>query len=223
MPRSLRSHARERMILTISPMDLGGSLDLQVDPAEAERRKRARLVQINTLVVPQLRLLGFALVAIAALLHNALIYPGWDAFVWRDWLRLVLTFAIYSAVTWYLLYLFYEDARRFVDLGTVFLACDMTMFSVTIAYTGAERSWMFFLPLFRVVDQTGTTFRRALAFAHLAPLCYAAVLADAVLRGHRPIAWGPEAAKLIFIYIGSIYIAMIARAADERHRRASEV
>jgi two-component system, sensor histidine kinase len=204
-------------------MDLGGSLDLQVDPAEAERRKRARLVQVNTLVVPRLRLLGFALLATAAFLHNALIYPGWDSFVWREWLRLVATFAIYSAVTWYLLYLFYEDARRVVDLGTVFLACDLSMFSVAIYYTGAERSWMFWLPLFRVIDQTSTTFRRALAFAHLAPLCYGAVLADAVLRGHRPIAWGPEAAKLIFIYIGSIYAAMIARTGDERHQRSSEI
>jgi PAS domain S-box-containing protein len=204
-------------------MESGGSFDLQVDPAEAERRKRARLVQLNLLVVPRLRLTGFVLVAAAALLHNALVYPGWDAFSWAGWLRLVATFAIYSAVTWYLLYLFYEDARRFVDLGTVFLACDMWMFSVAVYFTGAERSWMFFLPLFRVVDQTGTTFKRALAFAQLAPLSYAAVLADAVLREHRSFDWRPEIAKLIFIYIGSIYIAMVARAGDERHRRSSEI
>jgi PAS domain S-box-containing protein len=204
-------------------MDVGGSFDLQVDPAEAERRKRTRLVQINTLVVPRLRLIGFVLVAAAALLHNVLIFPGWDAFVLRDWLRLVATFTIYSALTWYLLYLFYEDAQRFIDLGTVFLACDMGMFSAAVYYTGAERSWIFFLPLFRVVDQTGTTFRRALAFAHLAPLSYALVLAIAVLRDHQQFPWTPEIAKLIFIYIGSIYIAMIARNSDERHRRASEI
>src|SRR4029453_11498644 len=120
-------------------------------------------------------------------------------------------------------YLFYEDARRVVDLGTVFLATDMAMFSVAISYTGADRSWMFVLPLFRVVDQTGTSFRRAMAFAHLAPFCYAAVLADAVIRSHRDIAWGPEIAKLIFIYIGSIYIAMIARGAGGRHQRSGEV
>jgi len=204
-------------------MDPGGTFDLQVDPAEADRRKRTRLVQINTLVVPRLRLVGFVLVAAAALLHNALIYPGWDAFVWRDWLRLVATFAVYNAVTWYLLYLFYEDARRYLDLGTAFLACDMWMFSVAIAVTGAERSWMFFLPLFRVVDQTGTSFRRALAFAQLAPLSYAAVLADAVLRAHRTIDWPPEIAKILFIYVGGLYISVIARAADERHQRSSEI
>jgi PAS domain S-box-containing protein len=204
-------------------MDLGGTLDLQVDPAEAEKRKRARLVHINVLVVPRLRLIGFVLVAAAALLHNLLIYPGWDLFSLRDWLRLVATFVVYSAVTWYLLYLFYEDARRYVDLGTVFLACDMWMFSVAVYYTGAERSWMFFLPMFRVVDQTGTSFKRALAFAQLAPLAYGAVLADAVLRGHRTIDWPPEVAKLVFIYIGSLYIAMVARASDDRHRRSAEI
>jgi PAS domain S-box-containing protein len=204
-------------------MNLGGSLDLQVDPAEAERRKRARQIQINTLVVPWLRLLGFAGVLAAALLHNALVYPGPAGFAWTPWLRLAALTVVYNAVTWYLLYLFYDDTRPHVDLGTVFLALDMGMFAITIHYTGAEHSWMFFLPLFRVVDQTGTSFRRALAFAHLAPLVYAAVIADAVLRQHRTIPLTPEIAKVVFIYIGSLYIAMIARTGDERHRRSSEI
>jgi len=204
-------------------MNLGGSLDLQVDPVEADRRKRVRLVQLNTLVVPQLRLLGFALVAASALLHNALIYPGWDAFSLVSWLRLVAILAVYSGATWYLLYLFYEDSGPAIDLGTVFLACDMWMFSVVVYFTGAEKSWMFFLPLFRVVDQTATSFKRALAFAHLAPLSYGLVLADVVWREHRAIPLTPEFAKLLFIYIGSLYIAMIARTGDERHRRSSEI
>src|SRR5262249_29560518 len=102
-------------------MNLGASLDLQVDPAEAERRKRARLVQLNTLVVPKLRLLGFAGVAAAALLHNAFVYPGPEAFTWAPWLKLVATLLVYNGATWYLLYLFYEDARAHVDLGTIVL------------------------------------------------------------------------------------------------------
>src|SRR5262245_59409851 len=118
-------------------MNLGGSLDLQVDPAEAERRKRARLVQINTLVVPRLRLLGFAGLLAAALLHNAFIYPGPGAFAWTPWLQLLATVAVYSAASWYVLYLFYEDARAYVDLGTTFLACDMALFSATVYFTGA--------------------------------------------------------------------------------------
>ena len=163
------------------------------------------MVQLNTLVVPRLRLLGFAGVAAAALLHNAFVYPGVAAFTWTPWLKLVATLLVYNATTWYLLHLFYEDARGHLDLGTVFLALDMWMFSVCIHFTGAEHSWMFFLPLFRVIDQTSTSFRRAVAFAHLAPLSYAVVVLDVVWRQQRAIPLTPEIAKVLLIYIGGLY------------------
>ena len=73
----------------------------------------------------------------------------------------------------------------------MFLAADMWLFSLVIYVTGAERSWMFFLPLFRVVDQTTSSFRRALVFAHLAPLSYLAVVLYVMLVGHRTIPVGP--------------------------------
>ena len=204
-------------------MTRGASLDLQVDSAEAERRKRARLVQLNTLVVPRLRLVGFALVLAAALLHNALIFPGLQAFSLAGWLRLVAGVTVYCLVTGYLLYLFYEEVQPHFDLGTVFLGTDMWMYSVVIYMTGAERSWIFFLPLFRVVDQTATSFRRALIFAHLAPLSYGVVLIHVAIADGRSFPIAPEIAKLIFIYIGSLYTAMIARTGDDRHQRASQV
>jgi PAS domain S-box-containing protein len=205
-------------------MNLGGSFDLQVDPAEADRRKRARLVLLNTQVIPRLRLLGFIFVAACALVHNAFIYPGPEAFSWTSWFRLAGIVGAYSVVSWYLLYLFYEDARRFnVDLGVVFLASDMAMYSVAIHYTGAQHSWIFFLPLFRVLDQTTTSFKRALAFAHLAPLSYAVVILYAVFVKHQHVPAAPEVSKLLFIYLGSLYIALIARTGDERHRRSSEI
>src|SRR5579871_2256589 len=159
-------------------MSVGGSLDLRVDPAEAERRKRARLVYLNSRVVPKLRLLGFAGAALAALLHNAFIYPGVADFTWAPWLRLVATLLVYTLGSWYLLHLFYEDARPHFDLGAVFMGFDMWVFSACVHFTGAEHSRLFFLPLFGVMDQTATTFRRAFVFAHLAPLSYEAVPLD---------------------------------------------
>jgi len=90
--------------------------------------------------------------------------------------RLALAVGGYCAVSTYLLYLFFADLRARFDLGTAVLAADLAMFSLVIYATGAERSWIFFLPLFRVADQTSTSFRRALLFAHLAPLSYAAVI-----------------------------------------------
>src|SRR5450759_3094555 len=152
-------------------MNLGGTLD-----PEADRRKGARLVQLNTQVIPRLRLLGFVFLAAGALLHNAFIYPGLDGFSWTAWVRLVAYLGVYSLATWDLLYLFYEETRPSLDLGAVFLASDMGMFSVAIYFTGAEHSWIFFIALFRVVDQTSTSFKRALAFAHLAPLTYLSLI-----------------------------------------------
>src|SRR3954468_9164378 len=102
-------------------MNLGGSLDLQVEPAEAERRKRARMVQLNTLVVPRLRLLGFALLSLAALLHNACVSPGLAGLSWTPWGKLVAALLCSGLISWYLLHLFYEEARPALDLGRVFL------------------------------------------------------------------------------------------------------
>ena len=204
-------------------MNSGGPFDLQVDPAEAARRKRARLVQLNTQSIPRLRLLGFALVALCALLHNAFVYPGPEGFSWTPWLRLAAITGVYSLATWYLLYLFYEVLRTSVELGTSFLAADMAMYSVVIYYTGAQHSWMFCLPLFRVVDQTTTSFKRALAFAHLAPFAYAAVVLYVVLAGHESVSPLAELSKVLFIYAGSLYIALIARTGDLRHQRSSEM
>ncbi len=204
-------------------MNLGGTFDLQVDPAEAARRKRTRLVHLNTRVIPQLRALGFGFVLACALLHNAFIYPGPETFSWSPWFRLAAIVGVYTLASWYMLYLFYEDLSATLDLGTVLLATDMAAYSVVIYFTGAQHSWIFFLPLFRVMDQTTTSFRRALAFAHLAPASYAAVVVYVVLARHEAIVPAAEIAKILFIYLGSLYIAAIARTGDERHRRASEI
>jgi PAS domain S-box-containing protein len=204
-------------------MNLGGTFDLQVDPAEADRRKRTRLVQLNTQVIPRLRLIGFIFVAAGALLHNAFIYPGLDSFSWTAWLRLFAILSVYSLASWYLLYLFYEDARNTFDLGTAFLAADMAMYSVTVYYTGAQHSWIFFLPLFRVMDQTTTSFRRALAFAHLAPLSYAFVVLYVLMVKHETVSATAEVSKVLFIYFGSLYVSLIARTGEERQRRSAEM
>jgi PAS domain S-box-containing protein len=194
--------------------------ELQPGTAAAERVKRERLVRLNTVVIPRLRVIGLALMLAGVLLHNQMILgqPMWAA-----WGRLSLIVAGYCAASTYLLHLFFADVRGRFDLGGAFLAADLAMFSLVIYATGAERSWIFFLPLFRVADQTSTSFRRALLFAHLAPLSYVAVILQVMLVDGRTIPLGPEVAKLLFIYTGSLYIAIIARTADERHERMSKV
>ena len=125
------------------------SWQLHVDVEEADRRKRERVVRLNTVTVPKLRVLGYGLVSITVLLHNYFTFGTAD---WSAWMRLNAALALYCAISWYLLHLFYADLRKYFDLGVVFLALDLWMDGVAIYASGAEKSWLFFLAVFRVVE-----------------------------------------------------------------------
>jgi PAS domain S-box-containing protein len=196
------------------------SWELYVDPQEAERRKRERVVRLNTVTVPKLRVLGFGLVSLTVLLHNYFVNGAVD---WAEWQRLNLAIALYCTVSWYLLHLFYSDLRKYFDLGVVFLILDLWIDGLAIYASGGEKSWLFLLPIFRVVDQTAISVRRALFFAHLAPLTYAGVVAHIILLDGRDIPLGPELAKITALYTGSLYTAMVARNAERRTQRTSQV
>jgi hypothetical protein len=56
------------------------------------------------------------------------------------------------------------------------LGGDLLVWTSVLYLTGAEQSWLFFVLLLRVADQTQTTFRRAIAFSMWATACYAAML-----------------------------------------------
>jgi PAS domain S-box-containing protein len=208
-----------RLKQLFAPPDPDG-FDLQLDPLDAERRKQHRLIRLNTVVVPRLRILGFALNALCVAGHNYFILGEVS---WTAWLQLTGILAAYCAVTWYLLHLFFADLRKYVDLGVVFLALDLWVIALVIYASGAERSWLFFFPLFRVIDQTPLRFHRTLAFGHLAPLAYLSVTAYVVFHDGRQIPLGPELAKAFFIYLGGMYVAFVARAAETRFRRTTKV
>ena len=196
------------------------SFELHLSAEEADRRKRERVIRLNTVIVPRLRVLGYALVSLTVLLHN---YFAFGDPHWRVWLRLNAALAIYCALSWYLLHLFYADLRKHFDLGVVFLAIDLWIDGLAIYASGGEHSWLFFLAVFRVVDQTPISTRRALAFAHLAPLSYLGVVVHIMWIEGRDIPLGPELAKLTVIYTGSLYTAMVARFADRHTRRMTQV
>jgi PAS domain S-box-containing protein len=193
---------------------------LHLDVHEAERRKHERVVRLNTVTVPRLRVLGYGLVSLTVLLHNHFAFGAID---WPAWLRLNAALGIYCALSWYILHLFYADLKKYIDLGLVFLVTDLWFDGLAIYASGAEQSWLFFLAVFRVVDQTPTSMRRALVFAHLAPLSYLGVVVHAIWIDGRSIPLAPELAKLTVIYTGSLYTAMVAKSADRRTRRMTQV
>jgi len=192
--------------------------DLALDPTEIESRRRERTWRLAAIDLPLLRLGGSVLLSIAVYVNNRFLVPGTTM---RGWMLVSAVVAVYATVSWALLVVF---LRRHPprDLTLAVLAGDVVVWTFAIYHTGAEASWLFFIPLLRVADQTQTTFRRALAFALFATLCFAAMLGWVVAVDQRPLAPAATLAKLLFILMAGIYIALAARTAEARRARLTE-
>ncbi|HEY2151871.1 MAG TPA: ATP-binding protein [Vicinamibacterales bacterium] len=183
------------------------------DEDESNQRKLARERHFHVVEIPILRLLGFLIVTVLALIHQAFV-PGEPSGA-----PIVLGAVVvsYSLVSWAVLYKWFDKTR--VRLGTLFLSLDVFAFIFAIYFTGAEKSWLFFLLFIRTADQANTTFRRALGFAQLSVAAYALLLAELVFVEHRAIAWPPEIFKLLILFGANAYVALTARTAERLRAR----
>lgn len=193
-------------------------LDVALDPAEIESRRRERTWRLATVDLPLVRLAGSILLSIGVYINNRFLVAGTTM---RGWMLATAVVAVYAAASWVLLLVFLRR-RPPRDLTLLTLAGDIVVWTFAIYHSGAEASWLFFIPLLRVADQTQTTFRRALAFALFGTLCFAAMLGWVVLVDQRPVAPAMAAGKLLFILMSGIYIALAARTAEARRARLTE-
>jgi signal transduction histidine kinase/CheY-like chemotaxis protein len=137
------------------------------------------------------------------------------------WLRGSAALAIYALVAWLVVIAGYRltPPRDFTVAG---FAGDMVVWTYVIYSSGAEQSWLFFILLMRVGDQTQTTVRRCLAFALFGTFCYAAMLAWVVLVDGRPVVLPEAIVKTAFILISGFYLALAAGTAERRRARLTE-
>lgn len=186
-----------------------------IDPCDIEQRRRERQWRLGAVELPLVRLAGSVLLALAVYVYDVWIAPVPSLQGWA----VVTTIAfVWAAVSWAALthWLRREPPR---DLTVVALTGDLVVWTLAIYVTGAESSWLFFILLLRVADQTQTTFRRALRFALLAVLSYVTMLAWVALVDGRPIPLPLEGAKLAFLLLGGLYVALAARTAEARREQ----
>ncbi len=191
--------------------------DIELDPLAIDTRRREREQQLAGVELPLLRIAGSVLLSLAIYLHNRWVVPRPIGL----WLQATIVLAIYAALSWLVLRFFLRRERP-RDLTPYALAGDLLIWTFAIYCTGAESSLLFFILLLRVADQTQTTFRRALAFALMATVCYAGMLLWVGLVDGREVLGKPEIAKLIFICFGGVYISLAARTAENRRARLKE-
>jgi signal transduction histidine kinase/ActR/RegA family two-component response regulator len=185
-----------------------------LDPETTAEEKRRREHHFHTVEVPRLRLLGIALLTALVVLHEGFAGGGWQLPV-----KIGVVLLAYALASWAALRVWFDRARPSVNLGTLFLAVDIPVFVWVIYETGADNSWLFFLLYIRVADQTNTTFKRALAFSHVAVGSYLLLVLYLAWFEHRPISWPAEALKLLILYAANLYVALTARTAERLRAR----
>ncbi len=183
---------------------------LELDPQKIAQRKEKAEYRLNVIQFPVLRLLGFALISFFILVHN---YYVFKVFFWTPFLQFSSIAFSYSLFSWAILYLFFGKTGKF-DLGLLFLTTDIFIFVLAIYFSGAYKSLLFFLLIIRVADQTSTSFKRVLVFAHVSILAYIAMLFYIVHFENRSFPFSLEIPKLCCIYFASLYISLTARTAE---------
>jgi two-component system sensor histidine kinase/response regulator len=189
-----------------------------IHPEDVERRRRARAHRLAVDEIPLLRAVGSAFISFGVFLNNRYLL---DEPSLTPWLAITCVLAGYCIVSTILLRSFYEKALPY-DLSLFFLIVDVPIWTLAIYASGAERSWIFFILLIRIADQTQSTFRRCLGFVALSTLCYAAMLLWVALVDERPMAMLPALVRVIFVAIGGVYIALVARTAETRREQMGD-
>lgn len=181
-------------------------MDSAATQQELSGTSLARHERLQTVVVPQLRAIGFLAVAILCGLHHALISADTtDAGL----LVFLASTAAYNLVSWLILKLFYSSSKTF-DLGQVFLHTDLLMWAWAIYVTGSEKSWLVFALMLRAADQAPNGFRVVVRYAHLGPAVYVALLLYLYFGEHRALNWSAEAVKVAGLYFANVYISATA-------------
>jgi signal transduction histidine kinase/CheY-like chemotaxis protein len=188
------------------------------DPVAARQQRRARFERFQTIDVPRLRVVGFFLNAVGVILHNWLVFGEFSAARSAVIAGVLVGYALIARLIIKLAW----HRVQWADIGDVFLVIDLVLLGYVVYVSGGERSLLYLVFLARPADQVATTFRRALFFAHLAPLSYLALLVFMQQVEHHQFSWAVEWAKVLFLYLMSMYIAFTAKSAEARRNKLTE-
>jgi two-component system, sensor histidine kinase and response regulator len=202
----------------INTMTRDSSNAVAIDPLEIEARRRERRWRLGAIELPLVRIAGTVFLSLAVYVHNVWILPTPTL---HGWAATTLVAVGWAAITWAALAYFLRREPP-VDLTIVALTGDLVIWTYAIYHAGADSSWLFFILLLRVADQTQTTFRRALGFALFAVLCYASMIGWVMAVDHHAIPSGVELAKIAFLLLGGFYIALAARTAERRRAQLTD-
>jgi signal transduction histidine kinase/CheY-like chemotaxis protein len=191
--------------------------DIAIEPQEIEERRRERNWRLAGFELPLLRAVGSVFLSLGVFLNNTYLV---DQQSLRPWALVTGISFAYAALAWIVLRVALRHEPP-IDLTIATLAGDFLIWTFAIYESGAERSWLFFIPLLRVSDQTQTTYRRSAGFAIYGTVCYAAMLLWVELVDGRTVVPQAAFAKIAFVFFGGLYIALASKTSESRRRQTS--
>src|SRR5437764_1922943 len=121
---------------------------IALDPAEIEQRRGERARQLALFDIPAMRVVGSVFLTLGVYLDNRFLAP--DGAVLRPWWTVAIALLVYAIVSWAAVRVVLF--RTSLDLTLFFLFGDIVVWSYAIYATGAEKSWLFFIPVLVVAD-----------------------------------------------------------------------
>lgn len=188
-----------------------------VDPDEASRQSARRRRHINVVTYPAVRFVGFQLMIMVMVGHNILML---HTAAWKPMVTYAVVAELYCLASWWILARWFDRIKAF-DLGLLFLTTDLALWTGAVYVSGGHSSWLFFLLALRVADQSFVSFRRAAAFAHLAPLFYVAMLLYQFGVDGVAVDWGRALALTLLLYLSSLYLLMSGLNAEKLRERSA--
>ena len=198
---------------------LDGDAGFTLDSAAVTRQRAATAWRLNTVQIPAVRAIGFAILCVIAAMQD--IRMGIP--IANAWLATLLAINVaYAVFSWLALRAWYSPNAR-LDLGLVFLHIDIVVWLVNLRHF--EQAHLFFacLLLVRVADQVGDGFRRAIYFNHVVVAAY--LLYSIGVWRWRPAeaAWPDRLTIAATMYLLGTYLAftgLVSERLRARVRRA---
>ena len=154
----------------MDPTDPARDIDASftLDAALLAQRKAASARRVQTIQIPAIRAVGFAILCVIAVMQDL----RTDASFPQPHLLLLLAANVsFAGFSWLLLRLGHGRVGR-VDLSLVFLHFDVLVWLLNLHHLEQSHLFFAYLLLVRVADQVGFGFRRAFYFNHVVLVAY---------------------------------------------------
>jgi signal transduction histidine kinase/ActR/RegA family two-component response regulator len=200
----------------VDPNDArAGDDSFTLDAELLAQRKAESARRVQTIQIPVIRAIGFAILCVIAVLHDLRLG---GAFPQPALQRLLAINVSFAALSWLVLRLGHGRTGR-IDLTLVFLHLDVLVWLVNLHHLESSHLFFAYLLLVRVADQVGFGFRRAFYFSNVVIAFYLAYSVWLSVFEPDKAQWIDRLAIAAVMYLLGTYLAFTGSLTERLRNR----